>query len=280
VLTTSQQTAYSAALEWLALGVGLLPLQPKSKHIVRGWGPTRRHIVTEKEAALWYLERRFNVAVVCGTGDPGRLVCLDFDNAGAYQAWAHQLAGAVRTRIESTARGYHVFFFSDKQLDAAAVPGLELKTTGAVMTAPSVHQSGAVYVTLSAGPIAPLDWQQLAPLFPAKPPPALSLRPLPMRGRTDQGLISSIKRNYPVLPLAMQFTTLRQSGPGSYWHGHCPFHDDQRASFWVDAERNLWGCMAASCEQQGTHDIINLFAAVHHLSLTDAIRELAGGGAW
>ena len=61
---------------------------------------------------------------------------------------------------------------------------------------------------------------------------------------------------------------------GGYLHGSCPFHQDDKPSFWVDAAANIWGCFASGCQQSGAHDVINLYAAAHGLSVDDAIARM------
>lgn len=36
-----------------------------------------------------------------------------------------------------------------------------------------------------------------------------------------------------------------------YVTAHCPFHHDERPSFWVNIETESWGCLAASCGKHG-----------------------------
>jgi DNA primase len=62
-------------------------------------------------------------------------------------------------------------------------------------------------------------------------------------------------------------------GEGRWRRALCPFHDDHKRSFWIDTERNLFGCHA--CDAAG--DAINLYSRVHGVTNGDAIRELARG---
>jgi DNA primase len=62
-------------------------------------------------------------------------------------------------------------------------------------------------------------------------------------------------------------------------YSRCPFHKDDRPSFWVDDEAGLWGCYSAGCpvNAQGVaaHDVINLRMWAHGISIQAAIRQLA-----
>jgi hypothetical protein len=83
--------------------------------------------------------------------------------------------------------------------------------------------------------------------------------------------IGRIKAAYDVLGLAQEMTKLRAKPGGRWWHGRCPFHEDKHASFWVDAERDLWGCFA--CKVRG--DVINLYAKANNMSVQHAISDMA-----
>jgi len=64
---------------------------------------------------------------------------------------------------------------------------------------------------------------------------------------------------------------VEDSGPPKrFVPAHCPFHDDKEPSFWIDTDRNLWGCHA--CGVRG--DVINLYARLKGLTNTEAIREM------
>ena len=60
----------------------------------------------------------------------------------------------------------------------------------------------------------------------------------------------------------------------NYYVAKCPFHDDQRASMWVDTAKQICGCYAG-CSGQTPWDIINLFARLHNVSNNEAIDQLS-----
>lgn len=66
--------------------------------------------------------------------------------------------------------------------------------------------------------------------------PKQPLRPAVAPGET---LSAQIKSSVPVLDFVGQYVTLSSNGRGC-----CPFHDDQHASFSVNAEKNYWHCFA------------------------------------
>ena len=85
-------------------------------------------------------------------------------------------------------------------------------------------------------------------------------------------LIGRIKAAWPILSLAESMTKLT-SGDGRWFHGLCPLpgHKDHKPSFWLDAERGVFGCYA--CAVRG--DVVNLYALRHGLTVREAIREMA-----
>jgi hypothetical protein len=266
------------AEDWLARGAELVPAQPGSKHLIAGFGARQAHIATSADVITWLGERQCNFGVVLG-----RLACLDFDTWQAYGDWRHGPGYEVRTLIERTSRGAHVFFELASPAKTMAGPGFEFKTSGVVMCAPSVHPSGGVYSRLTDFPIPLLAASHLPISFPlSSPARPSSKRAWPDRSGTcptlkpatgAQGsLLARIKaavKLTDLLPSSVQLT-----GAGRYQSARCPFHDDRRASFWIDTERQLWGCMAMSCPQHGTHDSINLFAALNGCDVRRAIRAL------
>lgn len=260
------QMQYLVGASWLLRGIPLVPLQPKSKSLVAGFGPYSQHITTEDAAWFWFQERRCNLALVTGAG----LVVLDFDRREDYDAWRASWPGLATTYTELTPRGAHVFLAGDSA--SGKLPGgIEVKGRGAVvMSSPSIHPSGFEYVPLD--PDAAI--QQIPAEFPllsesVKQKPLSKTSYSPTHGKDT---LSRIKAAYPILDLAESLTQIR-SKDGRWWHGRCPFHDDKTPSFWVDSERGLWGCFA--CKVHG--DVVNLYAIEHGLSIRDAIKAMAEG---
>ncbi len=258
------KSTYEHALFWLLRGIPLVPLQPRSKSLVPGFGAYSKQITTEAEAWYWFGERTCNLAVVTGGG----LVVLDFDQVDDYAAWCVSWPELADTYTERTARGMHVFIAGDSA--SGRLPGgIEIKGRGAVvMSAPSVHPSGFVY-----HPVDQHAQVKHAPQgFPLLSDPLETLSKGSTRAGGGKDTLTRIKAAYSVLDLAQSLTRLK-SRDGRWWHGRCPFHEDSEPSFWVDAKRGLWGCYA--CNVRG--DVVNLYAVEHGLSIQDAIRALAGG---
>ena len=115
---------FHRACWWLSLGVHVLPLKPRSKHLQPGFGPRKVHISDPAVARKWFLNTDANLGVVLG--GPSRLLVADWDDISAYEAWRVTGGASVQTLVEQTPRGYHAFFFSDEQLPSAAQPGCEV----------------------------------------------------------------------------------------------------------------------------------------------------------
>ena len=254
-------TMLDVALSWLARGVELVPCQPGSKYLVPGFGPRSRRITGAAEAQSWFGDRQANMALVTGGG----LVVLDFDDKPTYAAAVDRWPGLGQTYTESTRRGFHVFVAGDSA--SGIVEGIEVKGSGSVIvSAPSVV-AGVAYRVEVPGAIAqvPVNFPLLSESLFRLPP----VRPVASVGGAD--VLARVKAGYSILELAEGLTRL--TGGPRWFHGRCPFHDDGRASFWVDAERGLWGCYA--CNVKG--DVINLWARSKGQTVRQAIKAMAAG---
>lgn len=269
------------ANDWLARGAELVPVQPRSKHLVAGFGPRQATIITPAGVRAWLGERACNFGVVLG-----RFCCFDFDDWQTYGDWRHGPGHDVDTVIERTARGAHVFFELPSQIPSRAGPGWEFKTSGVVLCAPSVHPNGGQYAQLTDYPIPLLEEKHKPNSFPLSVPllgrpssnvaiPAARDRDTCTSSETaiaaGAGLIARIKAAVPLTDLL----TIQLSGEVRWRSGRCPFHLDRKAHLWADTERQLWGCLSTRCPQHGTHDVINLYAALNGCDVRAAIRALA-----
>src|SRR4030042_2007930 len=268
--TVCQSPVLDAAMAWLALGLELVPIQPKSKSLVKGFGPHLRQIAQPGQAIAWFGERRCNLGLVCG-GRAG-LVVLDFDQVGDYLDWHDGAGDLAQTYTVKTSRGFHVYLWAG-DIHSGRVGRVEIKARGAViMAAPSVHPSGAVYYPIEPGAAilraSPENLSLLSVLLSKEKPGGQVSRPGPVVAGAD--LVGRIKAAWPILQVALAMTKL-YSRDGRWFHGLCPLHSEKEPSFWVDAERGTWGCY--SCQARG--DVLNLYALRHGLAVQDAIRELA-----
>lgn len=265
-----------AARFWLAIGASLLPVQPFSKKLVKGWGPHLRQIKSELAARPWFELGRHNIAVCC----PGDLLALDFDDQALFIEWSDSIPVEYsQTYQETSPRGFHVFF----RVPAGIPGGLKL-AAGAeikrvIMVSPSTLP-GFVYRRVNPGAelVEVHEWETILSsllLSDQKPEPIIApAGEKRTRRAAGNDLIERLKDALPIYQLASGLTELKPSGGSGRWFvGRCPFpeHEDRRPSFWIDAERGLWGCHA--CGLVG--DSLNLYARIHKLPLQTAIRELA-----
>lgn len=271
--TQSQYSTFSAACYWLSLGAELVPLYPNSKAIMRGFGVHGRRINDKSKAHEYFVTKGCNLGVLL-SGLAG-LICLDFDDPELFWQWRNSAGANARTRIERTKRGYHVYLATTLDWEGRSIVGLEVKQKGVVTVAPS-KVGGTVY-TLEGDTdcITSMLREYLAPPFFSLSIPHKPNQPAKHWAR-HYDLIARIKATYPIgQTLALYYPDVNPRGKGRFQHGRCPFHQDRRASFWIDNQLNTWGCMASSCPQHGTHDVINLIAIANSLTNGEALRMLA-----
>jgi hypothetical protein len=267
---------FEHACRWLALGVPVLPLKPRSKHLQPGFGPRKAHISDPAFARRWFLHTDANLGVVLG--GPVGLAVADWDDLSAFRSWRATRGSAVVSLAERTARGYHLFFLA-KNMPSATGDACELKTGGACMVSPSLHPSGSLYRVVLHAPIAPLDLTSALSLFPFLSDASRPRSPLcltnPPSLPPQNSLVARIKAARPILDELLDAgLSLRPAGRDSLV-GLCPFHDDHSPSLWVYPRRGLWGCNRPDCSAAGTHDVINFRARWRRIPIRAAIRQLA-----
>ena len=70
------------------------------------------------------------------------------------------------------------------------------------------------------------------------------------------------------------FPSAIESGGNGRWKlARCPFHDDHNPSFWIDTKQQLCGCHSG-CTPLPL-DVIGLYARLHGIDNTAAIKEMA-----
>jgi hypothetical protein len=133
-LTIEELSLLDAATWWLGQGFALLPCQPNSKIMVRGFGPHKQRVVTLEQAEHWWGgASRANLAVVCPEG----FFVLDFDDRELLTDWFFGFDNFVITYMEFTPRGgAHAFLKGEVPRGVVLREGVELKTN--VLVAPSM----------------------------------------------------------------------------------------------------------------------------------------------
>lgn len=269
---------YESALDWLGKGFHLLPIQPGTKKQAQGFGLYQKQITNAQEAKQYFFDElsRFNLAVVA---PEGKLI-LDFDDWDLYLTWLRfvkRFDDRITTSYtEITAHnGAHVFLSGQTPNGIQLVEHAEIKKI--VLVAPSivdgrdyeVMQDGAIYSGSLDACFFPLSKRPLTVAAPALVH-AAAMRSLPVT-KTGQKL-AAIKSSFTVANLMKKyFPKTILSGRGKYLTACCPFHQETEASFWVDTEKNIFGCHA--CRVKG--DVINFYALVNHMGNPEAIAKMA-----
>jgi len=297
-------TTLETALTWLDLGIAVIPIAYRSKfpyadalrwvgsinaNGTARWTNYQDRLPTRAEIETWCRGPRINLAVVTGWQD---LVVLDFDQIDTYitwSAWAQESETAAEvaelTYQVTTDRGMHVYVGVTEPVRNGHIGVIDIKAAGGyVLIPPSIHPSGSAYRAVDpAAPIVRVE--RLLDVFPfelAAPPPVRSVLPTfelaadpwtaaerPVIADTDTGLVSRILSGLRIEDL---IPTPQHNGQ-RWLLTHCPLHDDQQPSFWIDTQQQISGCYAG-CTTKPL-DAIGLYARMHHLSNTEAIRVLA-----
>jgi len=280
---TELVSPYAWALRWLDAGRLLVPLQPGSKQIVRGYGPVMRVVTDPGEAHTWWGLRRCNIGLVTGYG----VTVLDFDDVVSWRGFCSQFPGVADTFTVRTRRGAHVYLAGHVTV---AVPGAEVKYNGGiVVTCVSVvgghtYQpvgSGAKILQVPADLSLPSESQAVSTTSQITLPTSAQLKPtmgapapIVKPGGAAHGgdTVSRIKQALPLLDYAETLTKLT-TRDGRFYHGQCPIpgHTKHRINFYVDVQRGVFKCYG--CGNSG--DVINLYSLVHNVMLAEAISRLA-----
>jgi hypothetical protein len=268
---------YESALNWLGKGFYLLPIQPGTKKQVRGFGLHQKRITNMQEASQWFNDHsRFNLAVIAPEGK----FIFDFDDWSLYLSWLRfvkKFCDAVTTSYtEITPNdGAHVFLSGQLPNKIQLVEHVEIKR--AVLVAPSIVDNFE-YEIISDGKIysGSLD----AALFPLSKSPSafapdairrFAARVVSLPIRNPRSKLESIKLKISILDLMNEhFPKIILRGHGRFLTACCPFHKESEPSFWIDTERNLFGCHA--CKVHG--DVINFFAQITGKTNNEAIEDL------
>jgi hypothetical protein len=241
--------------------------------------------------AAWFANgRRLNLGVVTGFGG---LVCIDLDTFGMFglwDTWARAQGGiaaeaAASTYRVLTARGVHVWVRVTEPVASSKGPGFDVKAAGGyALVPPSLHPSGVRYTAFDdAAPI--IECECLADVFPfvpeipakGEPPAAPSTRAPSMSAARAPAGGSVIERIKARLDIA---DVLRSAGVDVPALGGqrrvkvcCPLHDDREPSAVVDTD-GRFHCFAG-CTGARWYDAIDLYAALHGLTLSETLGKLA-----
>jgi len=273
----------SEAIKWFGLGVSVVPVRARSKTAAVRWAEYTRRLPTPDELVRWFGRPLFrNYGVLCGKrhGQSGYLVALDFDDLDAGVSWL--LGMGMQTFTVATARGLHAYFITDEPAETVHFDGGDLKATGYVLGAGSVHPSGAVYTVLTDAPIANIrSIREVMPDLPEPKPQPKAAPPILSKPEPSDAwqsaewqrpnLIETIRTRFNLLDFLPD--AKKTDLTGRWWLARCPLHDDHNPSMWVDLQRQLCGCYAG-CNGGRPLDVVNLAAALWNCSNAEAIDRL------
>jgi hypothetical protein len=260
------------ALFWTALGFSLIPVQPDTKNNVPSFGLYLDQLQSEQEILFWFGKiTPPNLAIVA----PAGYVLLDFDNADIFEAWHYEAPIAAGSYTERTpSGGAHVVIktYYDNEIKRTLKKGVEIK------------QSFIVYPSVVAGrkyskPFGEILRLEAAQVFtPALIDREKQVQQKRHKQRTNDrrgSMLDFLKAAYSCVAILEARGVKIGNKHKRFATCACPFHDDKKPSFWIDQERNLWGCH--TCEISG--DVINLYAELEGLNVREAIRKLREGEA-
>ncbi len=237
-----------------------------------------------------------------------QFIVLDADDEGQLARLGHIIGdlaqASVPSYLETSRRGGHLWLFFEQPLagrEARAfglglfksydVTGIELypkqdrlaEGPGSLIRLPfGVHRKSGLrygFLAIDGKPLADSLADQIRLLAAPRCVPeaavaaytAIGVVTLPKQvirpsAAVGETLSEQIKSSVSVLDFVSQYVALSPSG-----RGRCPFHDDQHASFSVNAQKNYWYCFAGC----GGGSIIDFWMKWKGADFTRSVRELA-----
>ena len=269
-------------------GFSVIPCQLGTKIPKIKWGKYQRELPTESELIRWF-RIPSNAAVVTGTNN---LVVIDFDDLTEYLRWSlwagtEGSPAAKQVLFDSykvrTARGIHLYTRCTSEIKNLHFGKIDVKGRGGLVTLPgSIHPSGAIYTEYQVGEF-PI-WSELGELFPKETLKLMERVEVPCKMLVDRDIVEYSTAEVLDMEVSVNVEEVKRSHriedfidnitfTGDHWGvAKCPFHEDANPSFWVDTEKQLCGCFSG-CTTVPL-DVINLYARLHNLNNSDAIRYL------
>lgn len=276
-----------SALYWWGIGIATIPIAYRMKRPDFGalkttngkakWESYQERLPTRNEINTWFRTNLRNIAIVTGWQN---LVIIDFDDSALYGVWRgwakHTRPEIINTHAVKTTRGIHLYYYMENPPEASLKwPGIDVKASGGYcLIPPSIHPSGARYTTIQ-GNTTILTVNSLESVLPSELINRVPERPQicqvpqdsPFRVKANGKSPSErIKRNVQILDFFSEYR-----GNGRWRSAICPFHNDNRESFWIDTQLNRCGCHACI---NGSMDVIEFYARLNEIDCKRAIGEL------
>jgi len=300
-------TTLEAALRWYDAGYLPIPIPyAKKRPALVKWTRYRdAHERPSRELVKsWFSRGRVNVALICGAGAPGGLVCLDFDDNLSFWHWRCKYP--YRTTTTKSARGWHVFFRVrdiDTSINTASGGIFEVKTHSYVVDYPSLHESGVYYeqwlgvepmtvdriedvcvpdvasrdrqgatrpeIGMCVCPSATVDSTAADTHTHTHLGCALA-HPLSRRRGKRWVDFAEVRKQASIRAVLDDYDPKpSSSSDGDYYTCHCPFHgSDDHYSFWLHEGTGMCGCFKPGCAK--SMNVIALVARLQNVSYRDA----------
>lgn len=279
------------AEQFVKTGIAIIPVGFKDKrpnfHCLpeidgkHSWEPYKTRLPEPAELQFWFSQPT-NYGVLSGWQN---LVVLDFDDMQEYTTWLFWSGkiGGVADYVSrnayrvSTSRGVHVYIRLPHREKNRKAGKIDIKGDGYVLGPGSIHPSGAEYRAMRDGLNFPLvealsDVLPVALLAPANTQQTTAATSWTSRPCAQQAPGASlVKKIKGQMRIEDFFPAVRPSGK-SWLLTICPLHDDHNPSFWINLDLQICGCFAG-CTSKPL-DVINLYARIHGLSNTEAIRAM------
>lgn len=272
-------------------GFSVVPLEFKSKKPLIRWSEYQSKQPTDDLVKHWF-SLHVNLGVITGYN---HLTVIDFDDFTEYARWLiwiskNPLYGLVKRAFTvRTRRGVHLYFRTLQPARNRHIAKLDIKGRFGLVTGPgSVHETGVVYEAMTPffiptieaiSDVLPaellLSEPVINPVVDLPRPMVLHLDPWEAAERgwdtiPGEDLITKIRKTFQIEKFFK--TPLHQTG-NHFYVTQCPFHDDQKPSFWVDTAHQVCGCFV--CNFPKPMDVNNLYGALYGLSNREAILAMA-----
>lgn len=275
-------TILQRALEFLKLGISVIPLWHRSKGPMMSWERYNTILSTEWQVFNWLASGWNNYGVV--TGWRG-LTVIDFDDFYTFGLWKSymELMKLPMPYTVLSSRGAHVYISTTGGSNQKR-RGVDVKFHGYVVGPGSTHPNGTQYVAVNELRLMPVEsLETILPeeLFPhvapvtcfngvaavITPNTEYQFDPFASAG---MDLISKVKAK---VRIENFFKDAEKTSVNGKWYSAlCPFHDDHNPSLWINTEKQICGCNVCNFKPK---DVINLYALQHNIPESAAVTMMA-----
>ncbi len=222
----------ATALEYLRLGLSVIPLRPADKRPTLAWAEFQSRRAREAEIRAWWAERPdLNIAIVCGR--VSSVVVLDVDpRNGGDENLAPFPSLAGPSALTGGGGHHHFFALNGEHVPkiAGLLPGVDLQGEGSYVVAPpSVHPNGSRYVwiegrELGGCPLPSIPFWLRRRIWERK-----FQRPASEAQRPDSSPLV-------LEPVLSKLRSVRRTSQG--WVACCPVHEDRDPSLSIGLGTN------------------------------------------